>query len=291
MRIISRQDLIFKLIYCLLIIMTGFFLMIYSGKIIFLYLTVIFLIPACFILFNRSLRRFRSVHSDLPAGWKMTVNRYSRFYTTLDLDAKKIFEEDMKIFLKDFNITSVDSTEVDTETRLLIAIGVATILHGRRDWEPPFVDGVIVYPGETFDSDFRMNKGDIAGMAGERRPLIVTKSILKKSFEDPFDGYNSLIHEIAHYFDFENRELSGVPIIGKESGSVKEWIGIIKKERMKISSGTSFLRNYGDVNDSEFFAVATEFFFEKPMEMYEKSEDLYNILKNFYNLDMKEYLK
>jgi len=190
---------------------------------------------------------------------------------------------------KEFNITTAGSVEIDIEIKLLIAIGVATILHGRKEWEPPFRDGVVVYPGETFDADFRFNRGEIAGMAGEGRPLLITKNILKKSFENSSDGYNSLLHEIAHYFDFENRGFSGVPLIGNSAENSLKWKNAIESERSKISKGSSFLRSYGDVNDSEFFAVATEFFFERPEEMFNKKG--INTPEQFASMELEDIEK
>jgi len=291
MKIITKQDLFFKLFYLFLPLMTGMFLALYSRKIVFLKGTVIFLIFFALFMFRKSLRRAKAVRAALPDIWKQIIKKYSVFYRVLDVEEKRQFENDIKIFLKEFNITAAGSVEIDIETKLLIAIGVATILHGRKEWEPPFKDGVVVYPGETFDTDFRFNRGEIAGMAGERRPLLITKDILKKSFENYSDGYNSLLHEIAHYFDFENRGLSGVPLIGNSAENSLKWKNAIENERAKIANGSSFLRSYGGVNDSEFFAVATEFFFERPEDMFNKNKELYFLLKEFYNIDMKEYYK
>jgi hypothetical protein len=45
------------------------------------------------------------------------------------------------------------------------------------------------------------------------------------------------------------------------------------------------LNAYGATNRAEFFAVATETFFEKPVELRERYPDLYEELKGFYRQD------
>jgi Mlc titration factor MtfA (ptsG expression regulator) len=45
------------------------------------------------------------------------------------------------------------------------------------------------------------------------------------------------------------------------------------------------LRGYGAKNEAEFFAVATESFFEKPLSMKKATPDLYAVLEQFYGFD------
>ncbi len=291
MKIINRNEVIFKFIYFILIALTGVFISMYSSDstviVIFIVIPIFYIVLA----FRKELRRFRIVKKKFPTGLKEIIGEYSKFYNHLEDAGKRKFERDITIFLNEHSIRGLRGEETDLRTKALVATGVATILHGREDWEPPFTDGVVVYPGETFDPDYNLYKGQIAGMAGERRPLLVTKEILEKSFKDPDDGYNSLIHEIAHYFDFENPYMSGVPLIGSDKEMTKEWLRTMEKEREKVNKGKSFLRPYAGSNEAEFFAVATESFFERPDEMKEKNPKLYELLRGFYNIDMEELFR
>ena len=45
------------------------------------------------------------------------------------------------------------------------------------------------------------------------------------------------------------------------------------------------MRPYGGKNPAEFFAVATEAFFEKPLQMIKNTPDLYELLRKFYGCD------
>jgi len=288
MKIAYKNELIFKLIYFFLIVLTGIFLSVYTSGSTFPVLSVFVLLLYIILALKKEFRRLRVVRKAFPSEWKEILVKYSKFYNTLDKKGKSTFERDMVIFLNENSIRGIRGEEPELTSKILVAVGVATILHGRSDWEPPFYDGVVVYPGETFDPEYNLYKGQIAGMAGERRPMLVTKDILEKSFRDPDDGYNSLIHEIAHYFDFENPQINGVPLIGSDINKTEKWIGIMEKEREKVNNGKSFLRPYAGSNEAEFFAVATELFFERPDIMAGRNRDLYDLLKDFYNIDMLE---
>jgi hypothetical protein len=53
-------------------------------------------------------------------------------------------------------------------------------------------------------------------------------------------------------------------------------------------NGDEFLDSYGSVNRGEFFAVATEYFFDLPVAMRERKPDLYEVLSAFYRQDPAE---
>ncbi|MCK5220700.1 MAG: zinc-dependent peptidase [Candidatus Aminicenantes bacterium] len=291
MKVVYKNEVIFKLIYFVLISLTGVFISIYSSDGTVTVISI--LVPIIYIplAFRKEIRRLRIVKRQFPSELREIIGEYSKFYNFLDDNGKQKFEKDVNIFLNEHSIRGIRGEETDLRTKVLVAAGVATILHGRQEWEPPFTDGVVVYPGETFDPEYNLHKGQIAGMAGERRPLLVTKEILEQSFRDPGDGYNSLIHEIAHYFDFENPLLSGVPAIGANRERTEEWINIMEEERTKVNNGKSFLRPYAGSNEAEFFAVATESFFERPDVMVKNNPELYELLKGFYNIDTQKILK
>lgn len=291
MKIIYKNEVIFKLIYFLLISLTGVFISVYSSDKMVIYISILTPIIYTVLAFRKEIRRFRIVKRQFPPELRNIIGEYSKFYNFLDDNGKRKFEKDVNIFLNEHSIRGIRGEETDLRTKALVAAGVATILHGRENWEPPFKDGVVVYPGETFDPEYNLYKGQIAGMAGDRRPLLVTEEILEQSFREPGDGYNSLIHEIAHYFDFENPIMSGVPLIGSDREKTEEWLGTMEEEREKVNSGKSFLRSYAGSNEAEFFAVATEFFFERPAEMKAKNPKLYELLKGFYNIDMQILFK
>ncbi len=290
MQIIYKIDLIFLLIYSFIILSIGTISAIYLHNINLILAALVIEIIYLFFSLKKPLKRYNSTRSAFPEEWKSFLLNYSPFYRGLDMAGKERFDKNIKIFLSEFSIEGIKRKELNIETKLLVAMGVATLLHGRPNWEPPIKDGILVYPGETFDRDYRINQGNYAGMATRNSPLVVTQESLKQSFSGTGDGFNVIYHELAHYFDFEDGEAQGIPARNIFQGNLHQWKSIIEKEMEKARAGDSFLGLYAGKNQAELFAVATEVFFENPHLMIEENIDLYNILQEFYNIDTAEII-
>jgi hypothetical protein len=107
------------------------------------------------------------------------------------------------------------------------------------------------------------------------------------------DGRNVVLHEFAHQLDQEAGSASGVPILEKRSDYVN-WGQVFRKEyeqlRRDVERGVeTVIDEYGATDPAEFFAVATETFFEKPFQMKRKHPELYDQLKHYYKLDPLEF--
>lgn len=291
MQVIYKIDLIFYWIYSTIILIIGIIGAIYLNNIIFL--TFMLLVELIYLYFalKRPYKRSRAVKQKFPEEWKEFLSIHSVFYKNISKAAREMFERDVKIFLSDFSIDGIRRQEVNIETKLLVTSCVVALLHGRPFWEPPFKDGVVIYPGDRFNRHYQTGKGNFAGMASYNGPLILTEGGLEESFKHPHDGYNVIFHEMAHYFDFEDGSAEGIPAARMVSQKLYAWKNVFLKEWQKALIGHSFLRPYAGKNEAEFFAVATESFFEKPWEMLEENPALYSALKDFFNLDTVKILK
>jgi len=103
------------------------------------------------------------------------------------------------------------------------------------------------------------------------------------------DGYNVVLHEFAHKLDEENNGTNGQPIL-HEVSHYREWADVLGREYTQFADRVSRRKNkvideYGLTSPPEFFAVATESFFEKAASMQRKLPDLYEQLKKYYRVD------
>lgn len=285
MQIIYKIDILFICIYSLLILLVGTIFTIASQNIVFIGVTLPVEFIYLFFALRRPYKRYRALGQTTPKEWKQILTRCSSFYRNLDEEGKQRFERDIRIFLSNFSVEGLRRQPVDIKKKLLVASGFAALLHGRPDWEPPIKDGVLVYPGERFNRDYQVGKGLLAGLASVNSPLIVTEKSLEQSFKNPDDGFNVIYHELAHYFDMEDRSADGVPSTRMSPEKAHQLKTIIRGEWQKAQRGHSFLGTYAGTNEAEAFAVAVEFFFENPYIMKTNNPELYDALKDFFNID------
>ena len=109
-----------------------------------------------------------------------------------------------------------------------------------------------------------------------------------------FDGKNVVYHEFAHQLDQEDGVADGAPLLERHS-AYASWAAILGEEyekliRKKKRHRKTVIRKYGATNPAEFFAVATEAFFEKPRQLDKRHPELYQELKDYYKVDPLEWL-
>jgi Mlc titration factor MtfA (ptsG expression regulator) len=115
--------------------------------------------------------------------------------------------------------------------------------------------------------------------------------VLISWFEHPedADGINVVIHEFAHKLDMKSGEADGMPPM--HAGiSRRRWIDVMSKSftdfQQRVDSGEETLLDpYGAELPTEFFAVASEAFFDTPDLLNSEYPDVYEQFKLFYRQD------
>src|SRR5262249_17388063 len=123
--------------------------------------------------------------------------------------------------------------------------------------------------------------------------LVLAWDEAKRGAADPADGANLVMHEFAHQLDFEDFRTDGAPALVTRSEYLA-WARGMSHEfdalRAAAEAGTpTLLDPYGATNAAEFFAVATEAFFERPCALRAKRPKLYAQLARFYRQDPIAY--
>ncbi|MCC7092782.1 MAG: zinc-dependent peptidase, partial [Ignavibacteriaceae bacterium] len=161
----------------------------------------------------------------------------------------------------------------------------------------PTLKTILVYP-DAYYAPFsqRMEDGSVIegyqarlGESWSRGQIVLAWNEILKDTNDIHDGHNLIFHEFAHQLDNESGAAEGIPEFDKRSSYIV-WARVLTKEYNKLLSEIiqhkhHLLDNYGATNPAEFFAVATEFFFERPMELKNLHPELYEQFKSFYKLD------
>ena len=232
----------------------------------------------------RARRRRRVASRPFPEAWRATLEEYVGYYRALEPGEQARFEREVAIFLDEQTVTGPRGAELEDELRVLVAASAVTLAFGRRGHRYPALRDVVVYEG-AFDEDYAEHAGgDYAGMVHAQGPILFSARSLRRGFRGERDGDNVGYHEFAHVLDFEQGRADGVPSTLPWS-AVEPWVRVMHAETAKIERNRSQLRQYAAKNEAEFFAVATEVFFERPAALERDHPELYALLVEAYGQD------
>jgi len=191
--------------------------------------------------------------------------------------------------------------EVTEEMKLVIAAQAALTILGKRDHGFfPRLHSILVYPGGFRDHGRRRfgiddeRRGVLYGESWETGSVILSWDNVVAGGRNDDDGMNVVIHEFAHQIDQYNGVADGVPYLKRREDYVR-WAAVMGRhygdlvEASKNRDAEPFLDPYGSTDPCEFFAVATEAFFEDPLDLEEEHPELYGELSRFYGLNPADW--
>ncbi len=126
----------------------------------------------------------------------------------------------------------------------------------------------------------------MVGTGAMNRMMILAKPDLLAGFRNPGDKRNVGLHEFAHLVDKSDGTIDGLPGVGLERAAIGPWIELVRRKMAEIERGDSDIDPYALTNEAEFFAVASEYFFERPGVMQRKHPELYARLAAVFNQDL-----
>lgn len=236
---------------------------------------------------GRHRRRLEALRREFPPAWREFLLRRVAFYAALDAAGRERFERMTQVFLAEVPVAGV-RVEIDDDTRLLVAASAVIPAFGFVEWEYDVLREVLIYPDE-FDSSFGEEDYDediVSGMVETRGlaagVMILSKPDLELAFSGHADSYNVGIHEFAHLVDQAAGDIDGVPA-GLPHGSFGPWLKVVHEEM--LAGGRSDIDPYGFTDEGEFFAVASEYFFENPARLAKRHAELYDLLRKIYRQD------
>ncbi|MDX1420070.1 MAG: zinc-dependent peptidase [Rubricoccaceae bacterium] len=282
MRLARRADLIFGLVLALLVGLVAVVLAGQLGASPWIGVGVGVLVLG--IAARRPLRRLRAVQRPFPEAWRTWIEAHVPLYARLDARARRRFDRDVQITLAESRFEAVEGVELTDALRLAVAAGAALLLHGRPDWELPKGRTFLFYPGH-FDEEYEVEDEDAYydGMVHPQGPVVLSVPAVEAGWARA-DGYNVVLHELAHLFDLTGAGADGLPSLLDRS-SEGAWRALVREEMRQVQLGRSVLRRYASTDAAELFAVAVEQFFERPTRLHRHHPRLFDALVALFRLD------
>lgn len=224
--------------------------------------------------------------------WSAYLEKTVAFYRGLSEEDKKLFEQRILLFWQTTPIEGGVEVEVSDKDRLLVAASAIIPVWGFKGWHYFNLAKVFLLPG-TFNKDFQCGEPDslISGMVGVgpmTGKMALSKPDLHYGFQNTMDKNNVGIHEFAHLLDMQDGQLDGFLSSVKNYPMAAHWYDLVAHKINQIEHNKSNIREYGMTNNAEFFAVASEYFFERPDLLARKHPDLFEALEKIYQQDVKE---
>lgn len=242
--------------------------------------------------------RRRRKGRPFPSEWAEILERDVAYYRCLPPAEQAELRGMLQVLLGEMAFEpGVGLESVEPPMRVVIAAQAALLLLHRPFDEWPELRTAIVYPG-VYRARERVHTDEGAEVETleERHGEAWSHGVLLFSWEDVAydatrvdDGQNVVLHEVAHALDDRTGESDGVPLLPDAAtearwraafgAAYEDFVRAVKRRRRTL------LDPYAAEDPAEFFAVATEAFFETPQEFVEAYPELYRLLRDFYHLD------
>ena len=272
-----------------------------TGLLILLFIVAAAIAVPAILRRRREARRERLRGKPFSAEWRQVLEHNVPLYNHLPPALKEQLHGLIHIFLAEKNIEGAAGLEVTDEIRVTIAGQACILLLNRETDFYPRLFSIVVYPHQ-YEVDkplFFSGRQHIEASEtrlGESWPtgaVVLAWDHVRQGAADVHDGHNLVFHEFAHQLDQENAGADGIPDLGRASRYIT-WARVVGREyedlQQHVKAGmASLLDQYGATNEAEFFAVATECFFERPAQMKAQYPELYEELKDFYRQDPTTY--
>ncbi len=247
---------------------------------------VFFILITIYAVFGYSKRQKNVAGFKMPDNTRALLLDNVSFYENLNEEQRLEFENRIADFLQQITITGVGTT-VEPIDQILIASGAIILLFPFKGWRYENISEVLLYK-DSFNEAYSMEGKDrnILGMVGDgalNGQMILSKTSVRASFKKEADGHNTVLHEFAHLLDKADGATDGIPEYLLSRPYVLPWINIMHKTIQEMKHNRSRDINfYGTTNDAEFFAVVTEYFFERPAELKEHHPQLYLLFEQMF---------
>jgi Mlc titration factor MtfA (ptsG expression regulator) len=265
-------------------------------------LTVIFAIGASIILYmvyeSWKIKAVRAevMQREFPEKFVGILDDNLPLYQKLPEEYKKELHGKILVFLEEKPFEGCGGLKITDEIKVTIAGQASMLLLNRKNEFYNLLTSVIVYPAAYVAKNMGYQSGQMVeeesvrlGESWNSGALVLAWHDVKRGTTNDRDGQNVVIHEFAHQLDQEDGSANGAPVLGSRAKYVS-WAKVLGDEFKELKKKSSKYKkttmdSYGATNPAEFFAVATETFFEKPIQMHQKHPELYEELKDYYRLD------
>jgi len=234
----------------------------------------------------RRYRRKRLLTTAIDPAWLDILRERVPFFAELDDELRDQFLRDLRVFIAEKYWIEAGGMHITDEVKVVIAAAAVrlTLRLGIDVYDR--LTEIVVYPSHYHHPD--EDESVVFGEAHQWGTVVLSWDAVLAGLANPRDGHDTATHEFAHVLDRADGDFNGAPEL-RAREHYRAWAAVMSKHYERLRKRRPGIRNilraYGATNEAEFFAVATESFFEKPETMKSQLPDLYAELRQFYGFD------
>ena len=241
-------------------------------------------------------KREELLSSPLPSDHARIVRARMPVYRRLPDDLSSRLDGLINRFLSEKKFFGAEGLEITDEIRVTIAAQACLLIVNKPNRWFSTLKTIHVYPAVFrsrivgVEDHAHTEKHPIrSGESWAKGPVVLAWDHAAYGAFIPHDGNNVVMHEFAHQLDDQTGVTDGAPLLDKGQ-SASNWARVFRAAYQRLHddlamSRENFLNPYGATSPAEFFAVATETFFERPQKLRAQEPDLYRELSLYYRID------
>ena len=232
----------------------------------------------------------------LPDDWaEQALELVTWFEPMIDTERERVGELAGRL-LSEKSWEAARGFELTEEIRLTISLQAALLVLGLSFDHYEQVQHIIVHPSTMVSTGERA--GPVPGVVTDdplallgqaahgEGPVVIAWDEVRRNARHPDRGHDVVFHEFAHKLDMLDHVVDGTPPLG-DPAARERWIEVCtaELEKLRRGEGGHLINDYASQDPGEFFAVATEVFFDRSVDLRADKPDLYDVLVAFYNQD------
>lgn len=251
-------------------------------------------------------RRRQLDNKPFPASWETIIDRRLPFYSRMPAEIKHALHNRITHFIANKRFYGCAGQYIDDNVRVSVAAQACLLVLNRPGDYYTELHTILVYPSEFMvrhagvDEHGLVSEDEhiLAGESWNDGRIVLSWDSVERGASDFTDGNNVVLHEFAHQLDHQSGATNGAPLLGSTS-AYQQWSAVFSDEfdRLRrlamdwnVQHGSDeVLDLYGATDPAEFFAVATETFFEQPGPLAERHPELFEQLYKYYGVDPRDW--
>jgi hypothetical protein len=242
-------------------------------------------------------RRKKIAGRPFPDAWLVLLKKNVPLYARLSKADQEELKQHILVFMAEKRFEGCGGLRMTDQIKITIAAHACMLLLHRETDYYPGLKSILVYPRAYIAANTRhFGEGTVLetedvrlGESWHHGSVVLSWDDVRRSAADVQDGQNVVFHEFAHQLDSSGGRGDSTPVL-RDRSSFIAWARALGEDFEKFrrdieEDRAEVLDEYGATDPAEFFAVATECFFEIPKDLQQTYPRLYDELKRFYQQD------